>query len=68
MKKKTKIALGGIIALFGVIALSSCTKSFCSNSDLSRAMYAYEPGITRYEEGTQTLSKDNFELKNYLSH
>ena len=51
MKKRTKLALGGVVALFGVIALSSCTQSFCNNTDTARAIYAFDPGITRYKAG-----------------
>ena len=51
MKKRTKLALGGIAALAGVLILSSCTKSFCSNVDQGRMMYAFDSGVTRYEQG-----------------
>ena len=51
MKKGTKIGLGVGLLLLGVTAISSCTQSFCSNSDSGRIMYAFDPGITRYEAG-----------------
>jgi len=56
MKRKSKIALGGLLSLFAVIALSSCTKSFCSNTDSARAMYAYEPGITEIGDGSENIT------------
>ena len=49
MKRKTKLALGGVSLLLGAIALTGCTKSFCSNVDIARMVYAFDPGITRYE-------------------
>ena len=56
MKKGTKIGLSIAATLLGVVALSSCTQSFCSKIDQARMMYAFEPGITRYENnGTDTL-------------
>ena len=57
MKKRTKLALGGIAAVAGVLVLSGCTKSFCSNVDQGRMLYAFDPGITRYEAGgTETIN------------
>lgn len=48
MEKRFKhlIAIFGLI--LGVGVLSSCTASFCSNEDVSRMMYAFDKGITRY--------------------
>lgn len=67
MKKKTKIALGGVVALFAVLGVTSCTKSFCSNIDTARALYAFEPGITRIEvsESTSDVIKFEYEGSNY---
>ena len=56
MKKGTKLALGGVAALFGVIALAGCTQSFCSNVDVGRMLYAFDQGVTRYEAGSETLA------------
>ena len=56
MKRKTKIALGSIIGLSAIMLLSSCTKSFCNNTDTARALYAYDPGITRYDVGEESIS------------
>ena len=57
MKKRTKLALGGIAAVAGILVLSGCTKSFCSNVDQGRMLYAFDPGITRYEAGgTETIN------------
>ena len=52
MKKGTKIGVGAALLLLGVTALSGCTQSFCSATDSARIMYAFEPGITRYEAGS----------------
>ena len=62
MKKRTKFLLGGVVLASGVIALSSCTKSFCSVVDQGRMLYAFDPGVTRYEKGgseTLTVTNDN---------
>ena len=60
MKNRTKLALGGIVAVTGVLVLSGCTKSFCSNVDTGRMLYAFDPGITRYEAGgTDTIVVDD---------
>ena len=57
MKKRTKLLLGGIVATAGVLALASCTKSFCSPIDQGRMLYAFDPGVTRYAEGgNETIS------------
>lgn len=48
MKKRTKIGLGATLFL-GVVALTSCTQSFCSPVDTARIMCAFDPGITYYE-------------------
>ena len=55
MKRRTKIGLSLAISGFGILALSSCTASFCSTTDLGRMKYTFEPGITRLEkDGTDT--------------
>ena len=62
MKKRTKFLLGGAVLATGVIALASCTKSFCSVVDQGRMLYAFDPGVTRYEQGgseTITVTNDN---------
>ena len=51
MKKRTKLLLGGMALIAGVLAFSSCTKSFCSAVDQGRMLYAFDPGVTRYEKG-----------------
>ena len=55
MKRRTKIGLALATTGFGVLALSSCTASFCSVTDVARMKYAFEPGITRLEAGSDTL-------------
>ena len=60
MKKRTKLLLGGVVLATGVIAISSCTKSFCSVVDQGRMLYAFDPGVTRYEKGgTETITVTN---------
>ena len=60
MKKRTKFLLGGVALAAGAIVLSSCTKSFCSAVDQGRMLYAFDPGVTRYEQGgTETLTVTN---------
>ena len=51
MRKRTKLALGGIAALAGVLILSGCTQSFCSYVDQGRMMYAFDSGVTQYVKG-----------------
>ena len=66
MKNRTKIALGALVAVAGVVALSSCTQSFCSNTDIGRMLYAFDPGVTRYVSGgTETFTHTNSEGKTY---
>ena len=56
MKKGTKIGLGVGLLLLGATAVTSCTQSFCSTTDTARIMYAYDPGITHYEQnGTGSI-------------
>ena len=62
MKKRTKLFLGGVILATGVVTVSSCTKSFCSVVDQGRMLYAFDPGVTKYEQGgteTLTVTSDN---------
>ena len=57
MKKRTKLLIGGALLATGVVALSSCTKSFCSVVDQGRMLYAFDPGVTKYEAGgSETLT------------
>ncbi len=51
MKKGTKIGIGATLLLLGVMAVSSCTQSFCSPTDTARIMYAFDPGLTRIKSG-----------------
>ena len=46
MKRRAKIGLSLAAVAFGAVALSGCTKSFCSQVDLARMKYAFEPGIS----------------------
>lgn len=54
MKRRTKIGLALATAGFGILALSGCTASFCTTTDISRMKFAFEPGITRLDEGSDT--------------
>ena len=48
MKRKTKLALGGITLLLGAVVLSGCTASFCSVTDKAHILYAFDYGVTHY--------------------
>lgn len=50
MKKYTKIGLGIFAVVFGMIALSSCTASFCTVNDQSHMLYAIDNGVTKYTD------------------
>ena len=58
MKRRTKIGLSLAAVTFGAVALSGCTKSFCSQVDYARMKYAFEPGISVIapKEGGETLT------------
>ena len=63
MKRKTKIGLG--IAALGLSALilSSCTASFCSNDDRARILAAYDNGVCKFYDATDTTRpNDSYEL------
>ena len=56
MKRKTKLALGGITLLLGTIILSGCTANYCTVTDKAHILYAYDYGVTDYTaeaEGNQ---------------
>lgn len=49
MKKETKAKIfGGLVAIFGIAVLSSCTSNFCSEVDQAHIAYPYEQGVTVY--------------------
>ena len=56
MKKGTKIGLGIAALTLGAVLLTGCTQSFCSPTDSARIMYAFEPGVTRYKEGSENYN------------
>ena len=58
MKRKTKIALGGTALLLGMVALSSCTASFCSITDKAHILYAFDYGITDYVSSSETTDTE----------
>lgn len=62
MKKRTKLVLGGMVAITGALLLSGCTQSFCSHLDQGRMLYAFDPGVTRYKSGgnTEDIITDEF--------
>lgn len=62
MKKGTKIGLSLAAVAFGAVALSGCTKSFCSQVDLARMKFAFEPGISTIVQGTETIDFTSGEL------
>ena len=56
MKRKTKLALGGISLLFGAVVLSGCTASFCTVTDKAHMLYAFDYGITDYVANDTTAT------------
>lgn len=48
MKKKTKLALGGLALALGAVILTGCTKSFCSVTDKAHILYQIDYGVTTY--------------------
>ena len=56
MKKGTKIGVGAALLLLGVMAVTSCTQSFCTTTDSARIMFAFDPGITRYQVGSDSIT------------
>ena len=63
MKKRTKLTVGAMSVLAGVLLLSSCTASFCSDLDKAHILYAFDYGVSDYydkkEEGTQPVFEGN---------
>ena len=70
MKTRSKLGLGLGATILGLVTLSSCTANFCTRVDVGRMMYAFDPGITRYEAGDDTIeivspsSGSKFTIKN----
>lgn len=50
MKKRTKLLTGALTVLAGVLLLSSCTASFCSETDKAHILYAFDYGVSDYSE------------------
>ena len=48
MKKRTKLLTGALTVLAGVLLLSSCTASFCSETDKAHILYAFDYGVSDY--------------------
>ena len=63
MKKRTKLTVGAMTVLAGVLLLSSCTASFCSDLDKAHILYAFDYGVSDYydkqEEGTLPVFEGN---------
>ena len=63
MKKRTKLTVGAMTVLAGVLLLSSCTASFCSDIDKAHILYAFDYGVSDYydkqEEGTLPVFEGN---------
>ena len=51
MKRKGKLGLSLAAIALGAVALSGCTKSFCSQVDVARMKFAFEPGISEIIQG-----------------
>ena len=52
MKRKAKLALGGLTLLLGAVVLSGCTASFCTVTDKAHMLYAFDYGITDYVDAS----------------
>ena len=48
MKRKTKLALGGLTLALGAVVLSGCTASFCTVTDQAHMLYAFDYGASNY--------------------
>ena len=63
MKKRTKLTIGAMTVLAGVLLLSSCTASFCSDIDKAHILYAFDYGVSDYyghaEEGAAPVFEGN---------
>ena len=63
MKKRTKLLTGALTVLAGVLLLSSCTASFCSETDKAHILYAFDYGVSDYcetqVEGAQPVFEGN---------
>lgn len=80
MKKGTKLTLALASVALGAVVLTGCTKSFCSQADLARMKYAFEPGIsvfigktggdtlvfTRDDGRTYTITNCSFQVANWV--
>ena len=66
MKKRTKLLTGALTVLAGVLLLSSCTASFCSETDKAHILYAFDYGVSDYcstqVEGAQPVFEGNTQL------
>ena len=65
MKRRTKIGLSLAAVALGAVALSSCTQSFCSQVDLARMRFAFEPGITRIKQTSDSADEITFQSGTY---
>jgi len=61
MKKRTKFSIGGLALLAGILLLSSCTQSFCSDLDQAHILYAFDYGVTEYYDNKVEDSLPLFE-------
>ena len=61
MKKRTKLLTGALTVLAGVLLLSSCTASFCSETDKAHILYAFDYGVSDYYQTEVEGSKPVFE-------
>ena len=61
MKKRTKLLTGALTVLAGVLLLSSCTASFCSETDKAHILYAFDYGVSDYCETQVEGAKPVFE-------
>lgn len=71
MKRKTKIGFSIAAVAFSAVLLSSCTASFCSQLDIARMKFVFEPGVSRFEEdagATQDIVFKDGEYTYTISH
>ena len=61
MKKRTKLTVGAMTLLAGVLLLSSCTASFCSELDKAHILYAFDYGVSDYYDSAVEGAEPVFE-------
>lgn len=65
MKKEAKIAIGAGVLLLGVVTLSGCTRSFCSDLDRANILSLYDFGVTEYIDNSTYQSLQSSKQEEY---